>query len=158
MSAFSLALTTHDPLPQGQLVQVCHHEYRELRRHRSLALSFLPSRLDISLIMALFGIECEQRLLDLHRLAERMQVFAGAWEREPQRAVASHDTFRDQVFVNDDAAVRVLLARAQADTRLSLHFYESQLAVCCTLEMRTLLERFLKQYRAAQRIIEELAA
>ncbi|KAA0010322.1 hypothetical protein F0A17_17810 [Billgrantia pellis] len=158
MSAFSIALATHDPLPQGQLAQVCHHEYRELRRHRSLALSFLPSRQDISMVMALFGIESEQRLLELHRLAERMQAFVDAWEHEPQRSGAPRDAFREQVFVCDDDTARVLLARAHADTSLSLHFYESQLAICCTLEMRTLLERFRKQYRAAQRIIEELAA
>ncbi|MFW3615212.1 hypothetical protein [Billgrantia antri] len=155
---FALPRYDSDALPQGQLLRLYQHELQEIGRYRKLALGFLPGRQDISLVMALFGIECEERVDTLRHLLSQMMSHAERKVFTRQRAIGTLDTFPSQVFVNEDEGVRRLLTQALLDTQASFHFYEDQLRFCCTNEIRKALHRFIEQNRVALRIKEELLA
>jgi hypothetical protein len=155
MSVAATPLNVQSLLPQDQLARLMMHEYRELGRYRQLALAFLPNREDISLVMALFGIECEQRLGALNRVCERMPTPDSEWSHLRRRLSGALDSFRHQPFVECDEGAKRVMTQALLDTKAAMGFYEEQLRYCCALELRQTLEGFARQNRVAQRIQEE---
>ncbi|WP_144049415.1 hypothetical protein [Vreelandella massiliensis] len=159
------ARTTTDTLAQDTLSRVClpeeqlflgvEHETQERHRFRGFELSFLPSSVPISQLMAALGMDCEQRLARLKEKAKGLQM------SEP--LVLSHhpgtmptDMRRQHFFVIDRLMACEALKNALAAGEHSRQFYTQLLAVCSAPELRPLFEEIVEQKENACRILEEV--
>lgn len=144
------------PSPADQPLSLTYdHESREMERYRGLALSFLPTRPHVSRLMATLGIECEQRLDALERLAERLERrYCLPAPLARRRALAEH--YRQHLFIRDDATAAQTLSYALAFAHHSLQFSELMARHCQLAGLDTLLARFADSKRQECRLLEEL--
>ena len=133
------------------------HESREMERYRGLALSFLPTHPHVSRLMATLGIECEQRLGALERLAEQLQR-RHCLPAPPARRPALAEKYRLHLFIRDDAMAAQTLSYALAFAHHSLQFSELMAQHCQLAGLDALLVQFIDSKRQECRLLEELRA
>jgi hypothetical protein len=148
-------LTALTLLPQEQLSLASHHEVNEMHRYRQLAMSFLPTAPPISRLMAALGMECEQRLDTLKRVAEQLELGACVTTREPGGRMP-FDSTRQHFFVVDEATAKRRLEQALENAQSSLDFFDWLLATNATPELYRPLLAFVTQKRAECRILQEI--
>jgi len=144
------------PSPADQPLSLTYdHESREMERYRGLALSFLPIRPHVSRLMATLGIECEQRLGALERLAEEVQR-RYCLPAPLARRQALAEQYRLHLFISDDAMASQTLNYALVFAHHSLQFSELMARHCQLERLDTLLARFVDSKRQECRLLEEM--
>ncbi|MFG6157491.1 hypothetical protein ACGTNG_01660 [Halomonas sp. 1390] len=155
MPACPPEMHTH-PSPADQPLSLTYdHESHEMERYRGLALSFLPTRPEVSRLMATLGIECERRLGALETLAEQLQrrhCLPATLAR--RRAIA--EQYRLHLFISDDAMAAQTLNYALAFAQHSLQFSKLMARHCELARLDTLLDRFVDSKRHECRLLEEM--
>ncbi|CAM4308872.1 hypothetical protein VRRI112168_19985 [Vreelandella rituensis] len=142
-------------LPEEQFLLARDHEIQERHRYRGFELSFLPLNPAISQLMAMLGLECEQRLASLAQTAEHLQLGVGL-EKCEVHGVIPPDMRRQHFFVvNEDMAYQAL-NHALAAAYHSHQFHELLVKTCSTLELHVLLKEFVTQKKNACHILEEV--
>ncbi len=159
MPSLMTDFTTAREYPMDEQLTFAHDlERREMQRYRGLALSFLPTRPHISRLMAAIGIECEQRLVALEALAERLHLrdcLPGArppWPRLRFRLSQAQPLYR---FITDEAMACHTLAYALAAAEHSRQISEQLAQSCRTADVETLVDDFIEQKRNECRLLEE---
>ncbi|MBS9402786.1 hypothetical protein KG088_04015 [Halomonas sp. TRM85114] len=141
-----------------QLIFAHDLERYEMQRYRGLALSFLPIRPSISRLMAALGVECEQRLIALETLAERLHLrdcLPGGRPTWPQlrfRLSQAQPLYR---FITDEAMACHTLAYALAAAHHSRQISELVAQSSRTAEVETLVGHFIEQKRNECDLLEQ---
>ncbi|HSP58279.1 MAG TPA: hypothetical protein VLO12_08265 [Halomonas sp.] len=151
-------ITTARDNPTDEQLTFAHDlERREMQRYRGLALSFLPTQPHISRLMAALGIECEQRLIALEALAERLHLrdcLPGGRPSWPQwrfRLSQAQPLYR---FITDEAMACHTLAYALAAAEHSCQISELLAQSCGTADVEALVSDFVERKRNECRLLE----
>lgn len=142
-------------LPEEQFLLARDHEIQERHRYRGFELSFLPLNPATSQLMAMLGLECEQRLASLAQTAGHLQLGVGLEECEVHGVIPPEMRRQHFFVVNEDMAYQAL-NHALAAAHHSHQFYELLLKSCSTLELHVLLKEFVTQKKNACSILEEV--
>ncbi|MDX5377278.1 MAG: hypothetical protein LPK08_07145 [Halomonas sp.] len=140
-------------IPQEQLTLANAHESAELQRYRRLALSFLPKAPQVSRLMASLGLQCEQRLGTLRRIAARLELEAcvGA----PPMDTPSFELTHRHFFVVDDCMAGQLLDQAIFAAVESKRFFAWLLETNATPELHQAFIDFVTEKEAESRVLLE---
>lgn len=145
--------STVDHATDEQLIFAHKLERREMLRYRGLALSFLPTRLHVSRLMAALGVECEQRSLALDELAKRLEI-SNCLSAPPPKRLWLPKANVHLFIVNDTLAHQAL------DYALSAAHHSRQISALLAQfsrmdDLKALLQRFVEQKRHECRLLEE---
>lgn len=138
-------------LPDELLLLATSHEYRELHRHRLLALRFLPFNTGLSRLMKMLALEAEQRLEEFAHAAERLQL-----GRLPVSMPSRDERARDRhFFIINERMASQALTQAVIGEHQSLHFYRQLLEANGTPELHALIAACIEQKLAQGRVLQE---
>lgn len=129
------------------------HERAELTRYRQLAFGFLPFDTATSRLMASLGVECEQRLHDLRRVAEAHGPTPTAGDATARarplerRAVIG--------FISSRGMAIDTLHQALADADYSRRFYEQLRTASAVPALHARLTAMIDQKRREHAVLQE---
>lgn len=138
---------------EEQLILTHDHELREMERYRGLALSFLPTRPDVSRLMAVLGIKCEIRLASLGLVARHLQL-QHCLPTPATCRLRPPSAFDRQLFIAGDTMTCQTLNHALAASHQSRQFTELMARLCHAAEFDTLLGHFIEQKQHECRLLE----
>lgn len=147
--------SAHNCLPEEQLLLAVEHETQERHRFRGFELSFMPSSAPISQLMAVLGIDCEQRLERLKDTVKRLKMSEPLELYQNPGAIPA-DMRRQHFFVVDRLMACEALKHSLAAAEHSCQFYQHLLSVYSRPELRPLFEEIVEQKENACRILEEV--
>lgn len=149
-----LASTPHDACPtEDQLVLAHDHERHEMERYRGLALGFLPTRLEVSRLMASLGIKCEIRLASLSLVARHLDL-QHCLPAPVTRRLRPASAFDRQAFIADETMTCQTMRHALAAGQQSCQFTELLARLDHPHEFSILMGHFIEQKQHECRLLE----
>lgn len=141
-------------LPQEQLALAYSHEVDELKRYRWLALNFLSTESTASCLMAAIGMECEQRLRELQKVARHMELDACVNELAPW-ATSVDDPASQRVVELDETVTQRILLQVESSAMETYRFFAWLLETNATPELHRPFLAFVNQKNNEYQVIRE---
>lgn len=142
-------------LPQELLALAIDHEREEMHRYRHLAFLFLPFGRGISPLMATLGIECEERLTEMHRVARENGLSLPCVDSSGRAPPASGESFD---LINNRGQALATLRRTEVRAEHAVRVAEHLQKINVTPALQSLLPGQMAQKQAECHILRELIA
>ena len=147
-------VTALTALPQEQLALAYSHEVDEMKRYRWLALNFLSTESTVSCLMAAIGMECEQRLRELQKVARHMELDACVNELAPG-ATSVDDPASQHVIELDASVTQQILLQVESSAMETYRFFAWLLETNATPELHRPFLAFVNQKNNEYHVIRE---
>jgi hypothetical protein len=139
-------------LPEKLFQLANDHERQQMNQYRRLAFRFLTFGQGVSRLMAILGIECEQRLDRQRQAARRLAWLDTHAGHEAHQGMPSSISGQGLLITNRDLAIEALaeaIARAEDSRRFSECLRDGN----AISELHPMLASFVEQKRAEYRIL-----